>query len=41
MDGWMDGVSLWGVAPSDTGAEALIAYGPCQQSFLNSGCLLA
>ena len=30
VDGWMDGVSIWGADPWDTGAEALNAYGPCQ-----------
>ena len=30
--GWMDGASLRWVAPWNTGTEALIAHGPCQQA---------
>ena len=42
QDGWMDGWhKLVGVAPWDTGTEALVGYGPCHRSLLNSGCLFA
>ena len=34
MDGWMDGVSLQGAAPLDTGTLALLAYRPGQLGLL-------